>query len=186
MVVISRIFIGMVLVFINFNFDIGDMRIGIIPTFLGYYFMLKGLSEIMELSSHFSKIMPFVKGMIVYSVIMYVMDLLGFGTVVDLQYIYTPAGLIMFGVGILTILLSMFISYSIIMGIKDIEMDREKDLNSDRLYSAWKLLVVISVLVHFSMLLSITAVVIIGILVGFLVQIYYLYAFHKSKTLYYG
>ncbi|MCL2215674.1 MAG: hypothetical protein FWB91_01510 [Defluviitaleaceae bacterium] len=182
---ISKIFIGMILVFINFNLDIGYMRIGIIPSFLGYYFMLKGLAEIMELSSRFSKVIPYVKGMIVYSVIIYVMDLLGGATAIDLLYIYTPTGLLMLAIGIITIVLSLFISYNIIMGVKDIEITQEQDLNSDRLYLAWKLLVVFSVLTHIVILLYITAFAVVGILVSFLIQIYYLFAFYRTKTLYY-
>ena len=178
-----RIFIGMIWVFINFNLDIGDMRIGLIPNFVGYYFMLKGLSEIMEFSSRFSKIMPFVKGMIVYSVITYVIDL--FGGSLEIEYVNTPVGLLFISMGIISTLLSIFISYNIIMGIKDIEIIKQRDLNTNQLYSIWKLLVTFSIITHFFVFTH-AMLAIVSILVGFVIQIVYLFAFWKTKNLYYN
>jgi len=163
------------------------MRIGLIPSFVGYFFMLRGLSEIMELSERFVKIMPYVKGMIFYSIFLYVLDLLGGYTVIDLHHINTTVWWIVLFVFIMMtilILLSAFISYNIIMGIKDIEAAKEQNLSTGNLYYVWKLLVGFTLFTHLVMLLGMPSLAVIGVLISFLFQLCYLYAFYKTKNLY--
>lgn len=181
----SDIFAGMILVFLNINLDIGNMRVGLIPDFFGYYFMLKGLEEVAGYSERFGKIIPVVKGMVVYSVIVYAFALFGGATSVDLQYLYTPAGLGMLVMGIIATALSIFVSYNIVMGIKDIELAWGQDLDTVRLYSTWKVLVVFTGITHFTLILHIAPFAVVSMVVGFIVQIFYLVAFNRTRKLYY-
>ena len=171
----KSIFTGMLLVFLNFNLDIGAMRIGFIPTFLGYISMVRGLSELAGLSSQFSRVMPFSKGMIAYSAICYAMDLLGISSLLGVPVSFT--------LGLITTIVSLFISHGIILGIRDIETTRAQNLNSEQLYSTWKLLAVFSLITYMLFLVPVLAVV--SIIVSFIIGIYYLFVFNKTKNLFY-
>lgn len=175
-ITIKNIFVGMLLVFLNFNLDIGSIRIGLIPTFLGYIFMLRGLSELEGFSEHFRKVSLYVKGMAVYSGICYAMDLFGVSSLIG-----EP---ISFVLGLLSTAFSLFISYKIIMGVRDIEAARAQDLNSGQLYSTWKLLAAFSLITYG--LYLVPALMIVCIIISFVVGIYYLYVFNKTKNLFYA
>ena len=172
----NRIFFGLLLVFINFNLDIGASRIGLVPDFLGYIFMLRGTAELIQYSSRFEKTRPYITAMIGYTLILYVLDLFGFSR--------------MGGVGIIGVLLgfaslcaSLYISFNIVMGVKDIEIMRAQDLNGDKLLSIWKLQAVMLAAVHF--LIIIPPLAIICMLTGFLVTVYFLVVFYRTKGLFY-
>ena len=171
----KSIFIGMLLVFLNFNLDINAMRIGLIPTFLGYIFMLKGLSELTEYSGQFSRVMPHTKVMIAYSAICYALDLFGISSSLGAP--------VSFVLGLVSTIVSLFISYGIIMGIKDIETTRVQNLNSEQLYTTWKLLATFSLIVYLLYLIPTLAIV--CIIIGFIIGVYYLYIFSKTKNLFY-
>ncbi len=171
----KKIFIGMLLVFLNFDINIGSIKIGLIPSFLGYIYMFNGLSEIKYLSDKFLKTMPYVKVMAIYSVILYAMDLLSISHLIPQP--------ISFILGLASTVLSFFISYSIIMGIKDIEILKMQDLNSDKLYSTWKLLVIFTSMTFLSYVFP--ALALIFIMISFIIVIYYLYIFNITKNLFY-
>ena len=171
----KSIFTGMLLVFLNFNLDINAARIGLIPTFLGYIFIARGLSELAGFSSQFSKVMPYSKGMIAYSAVCYAMDLFGISSMLGES--------ISFALGLITTIVSLFISHGIILGIRDIETTRVQNLNSEQLYSTWKLLAVFSLISYMLFLIPVLAIV--GIIVSFIIGVYYLFVFSKTKNLFY-
>ena len=103
-----------------------------------------------------------------------------------LQYLLTAPGLLIFAIGIVTTVLSFFVSYNIIMGIKDIELLRGQGLETPRLYSTWKILLAFTIAVHFILLLQIEPLSIVGIIVGFAISVYYLVMFSRTKNLYYA
>jgi len=68
----------MLLVFLDFNINLGRSKIGLLPDFIGYIVMAGGLAELQSESESFAKVKGFAKGMAVYSGILYLLDLLGF------------------------------------------------------------------------------------------------------------
>ena len=165
----STIFIGMILVFIGFDIHIGNSTIGLIPDFLGFIFMLNGIREIAGLSNHFRKVVPFIIGMIAYSAVIYVTNLLG----VDFPLALT----ILLGIG--STFVPLVISYMIIMGVKDVEEHREQSLYSEDLHSAWVLLTLFSALSFVVFVVPVPGIIV--LLLGFIAAVYYLYRFHKTK-----
>ena len=172
----------MMLVFLNFDLNIGDSKIGLIPNFLGYWFILQGLEEVDELSNQFHKVKPLAKVMIVYSGINYAIDLFGIFPSIDLFDTVIADALLVVIFGVLSTILSLLISYSIIMGIKDVQDSKKQELNADNLYSTWKLMAVFSVLTF--VLLSIPTIAIVSIIISFVIAVYYLYTFNKTKVLF--
>jgi len=72
-----KIFIGLILVFLDFNFDINTTRIGLIPDFLGYISILQGIKEMKSKSPFFSKIFPITNFALFFSILIYFLDLIG-------------------------------------------------------------------------------------------------------------
>jgi hypothetical protein len=196
----NKIFIGMILVFLNFEVNIGAPTVhlpdgasifvvthsasvlGLIPDFLGYGVMASGLKEIRELSARFSKIIPLVKIMVVVSAIVWVMDLLGARQEVASFYNLALIDFLVIALSVILTAISLFISYNIVFGIKDIEISKTVSLNSDKLYLAWKLKVVCTVIMM--VFIFVPPIAIVTLIVGFGAKIYYLYIFYKSKQIF--
>ena len=172
----NRVFAGLLLVFINFNLDIGASRIGLVPDFLGYIFMLHGTAELVQYSVRFIKVKPYITAMIVYTLILYILDLFGLSRTDE-------TGIIGILLGFASLCASLYISFNIVMGIKDTEIMRAQNLNGDKLLSVWKLRAVMLIAVHF--LIIIPPLAIICILTGFLVTVYFLVVFYRTKGLFY-
>ncbi|MCL2201088.1 MAG: hypothetical protein FWB75_03910 [Oscillospiraceae bacterium] len=174
--------------FLNFTLDIGASRIGLIPDFLGYIFMLRGLAEITDLSTRFSKVVPAAKVMVAYSSVIWVLEFLGVLTNVELvggigagaALLSNPLLII---AGLISTVLSLYISYNIIMGIMDIERDRGQDLATAKLYSTWKAMLVL--ILATNLLIIIPMLAIVAVIASFVVAIVYLVAFNRTKNLFY-
>jgi hypothetical protein len=65
------------LIFLDFNLNLGNSQIGLIPDFAGYIVMINGLREMADESPLFMKVKPYATGMAVYTAAVYAMDLFG-------------------------------------------------------------------------------------------------------------
>lgn len=171
-----NIFIGMLLVFLDFNFDFDTSRIGLIPDFIGYIFIIKGLAEMTEKSSRFAKVRPHAIGMLIYTAILYVMDVFGASAALEVWAAFV--------VGLVSTIISLYISYNIVMGVGDMQRVQERQLNADGLYFMWKLLAVFSI--GSIITLWIPLLNIISIIVAIIITICFLVSFNKTKNLYYS
>lgn len=176
------ILIGMVLVFINFNIDIGEARIGLIPTFLGYILMHRGLWEILEHSEHFRRAMYFVRGMVAYSLVLYILDLAGGAQIHSILLVI---------LGFISAVAALYISYKIVLGVKAIEKAREVELNSEQLMAWWKMKVMFAAMAHIFGLLAYMnpispIMAIITLVLSMLAYVIFLIVFNRVKNLYYA
>ena len=170
-----KLFIGLLLAFLDFNLDLGVNRIGLIPDFLGYIIMLQGLKEMQGRSINFSKVIPITNLALILSIINYVLDFAGF-TLSNPNTIFTiSAGLVM-------TIISLYISYNIVQGVLDMQRNMSIDLNGNNLFFAWKLIAVLSILVY--PLFFIPGLNIISIILTFIFYIYFLYQFNVTKITY--
>jgi len=171
---LSKIFIGFILAFINFNINIGNSNIGLFPDFIGYILIIVGLEEMVHESTFFIKIKPFVTGMAVYSGFLYFIDLIGasvlFGAMTYLLAIISTA-------------ISLYITYNIVMGVIDMEGKYNTYLNGENLKSTWKLLAIFNVITFVFLLIPFFAII--SIVLSFIAAIYFLISFNNSKNLYY-
>jgi hypothetical protein len=171
----KKIFIGLILILLNFNLDFGDSRLGLIPSFIGYYYVKNGLVEIGEYSDKFTAVLPYTKFMVVYSSIAYFMDLFGISSQLDI--------LVSILLGVVSVTIFLLITYNIIMGVQEIEKKQEQELNSVSLLSLWKVIAVCSVLVY--VLYFLPMLMVICIAVAFVANIGFLFAFSKTNRLFY-
>ena len=72
-------FFGCLLIFLDFHLELNSVRIGLLPNFVGYYLLLRGMRELKEYSPHFSAPRGVVAALMVYSAILWGLDLLGLG-----------------------------------------------------------------------------------------------------------
>ena len=170
-----KVFIGMILVFIDFDLTLNNIVIGLIPDFIGYFMMIGGLNEIIDYSSDFRKVLPFVKLMAVFSTISYILGFFG---------IWRGGNdFLGFVIGLIITCISIYICYCIVMGIREIEEKRGQDLNSHNLYSAWKVGAILNVVTYALLIFPVLAFL--SILSSFIAYIFYLVEFNKTKNLFY-
>ena len=169
----KKIFLGFLFVFLDFNLNAGNSTIGLIPDFLGFIFLVKGLQELSHESKRFVRMRPYAIGMAVYSGILYVMDLLGMSAALGW------AGVIL---GIIATILILYISYNIIMGVKEIEANRNANLNGENLYSTWIPMAIMQVVTYVTIVAP--AISIICIIVSFVLAIVFLVQLNRTKNAY--
>jgi len=171
-----KIFVGTLFVFLNFHINLPSSTIGLIPSFIGYYLMLVGLAELTGFSRRFSKIRPVVMIALVYSAIIYVIDLVGASLIAS--QLQTAA------LAVVSTALSLFISYNIIMGIKDIEIASGHNLESGPLYAAWWLCAVFLIIGYAVFLVPLLAIFLLVIV--FILAMFFLFKFSKTAHLFYA
>ena len=172
----NKIFWGMIFMFFNFNIDLGATRIGLIPDFVGYMILLNGLNELSQLSNKFEQVKPYTVGMVIYTGVLYGMNLFGLST-----WTVGPMTIIL---GIISTIVYLYISYHIVMGVKDIEIENNKELNFASLYRTWKVAAIFSLITYLLFWGPILAVV--CAFVGFIATLCFIIVLNKSKNLYYS
>lgn len=170
----KNIFIGFVLIFLDFNLNLGNSKIGLLPDFMGYIVMINGLVEMSEKSPMFMDAKPYATGMAVFTAILYLFDVVGFSV---------SLGEVSYVLAITSTIVSLYISYKIVMGVIDMERIYNAQLNGDSLKSNWTILAVFNILAFVSLLISVLAVV--CIIVALIAAICFLVVFNNSKNLYY-
>lgn len=171
----SNIFIGMLFVFLDFNLNFNNHTLGLIPDFVGYYLMLKGLRELAGESEYFTKAQPFAKGMLVYTGILYVLDLLAVSAqLAVVAWLMAVAGLIV----------SLLISYWIVSGIREIQDRYGRNLEAEKLKTVWLYMAIIQGVCQVCAWIPVIGFV--GGVAGLIIGICYLVAFNKTKNLFYG
>lgn len=171
----KHIFIAYLLIFLDIDLNFGSVTIGLLPDFVGYIFMVKGLAQLAAESAYFEKVRTFAAGMAVYTGILYALDLLGIS--VELGWITVILGTI-------ALVISLYISYVIILGIEEIEQRRAADLYSRRLRSTWNVMAVTQILSYAALFAP--ALALICIIVSCICSIAYLVAFYQTKKAYEG
>ncbi|NLG36645.1 MAG: hypothetical protein GX549_01420 [Clostridiales bacterium] len=171
----NNIWIGFIFIFLDFNLDINASRIGLIPDFVGYILMLRGLAEMAQESPRFEQARPYAVGMTIYTAMLYALDLFGFS--------FAGGGYLAYLLGLASTAISLFISYLIVMGVRDIENQTGRSLRSEPLYSAWKVMAVLSAALYILILIPVLGIL--CLILGFIIYIFFLYSFNQSKNLYY-
>lgn len=171
----QNIFYGMLLVCLNFTFSIGSVKIGLLPDFVGYILMMKGIDEIVHESSQFVKIKPYIMTMVVYTCLLYIGDLFGLSIQIN--------GFIASVLGLIAVIIAFYISYTIISGIREIEKNDQCNLNGEILHTVWIVRVICSMVVYIAIVIPILILPV--LFIGLIVNIYFLVVFNRTKNLYY-
>lgn len=169
----QNIFLGMLFVFLDININLGDATIGLMPDFVGYILMIRGLEEMTLESPLFERARPWAVAMAVYTGVLYAMDFLALS--VQLQFLS-------WALGLAALVISLIISRWILLGIQETEAKRRFDLQAGQLETLWKPLAIVQLVSYvfawFPLIGGICA------LAALVMGICYLVAFNKAKNLY--
>lgn len=169
----KKIFIGLLFVLLDFNLTVGSSVIGLIPDFVGGIFMLKGADELADKSDCLAKAHPWMIGYIVYSGVLYALDLLGFSA--SLGWL----GVLLSVVGMV---LMLCITYRIVQGVCEMENRFGAKLNGAELKAIWTPLAIVEVVGYIGVIVPI--VLIICVAIAFILSIIFLVRFNTAKKLY--
>lgn len=174
------LFAGAFLIFLDFTINLGEsITIGLLPDFIGYIFLVRGLRELQKESKRFGMLTPFCSVMTVVSLIVWIFDLLGFNQ--------TLPELLVKIVGIICNAAPIIIFYFIIQGIKEMEWVHQMKFNADKLDRAWliNMLFTAATLVQGILggiaLAALTLPLVIGVLAS---GVYFLITLYQSKEMY--
>lgn len=170
----KNIFIGFILIFLDINLNINSSKIDLIPDFVGYIVMIRGMAEMVEESTFFMKVRPYVTAVAVYSGVLYLLDLVG---------TYKSLGVLTYILAIISTTALLYVSYNIVMGVLDMEGIYNIHLNGGSLKSIWTIYAVLNVLTFVLMLFPPAAIF--CIMITFIVAICFLIDFNNTKNLYY-
>lgn len=169
----QNIFWGMLFTFLEININLEKVTIGLLPDFVGFILMIKGLEELALESPLFEKARPWALGMAVYTGVLYAMNFLAMSVHFRfLSWVMHLAALVA----------NLIISRWILRGILEIEANRQLDLQGRQLEQLWKPMAIVRlVAAAFSWFplvgwICALAAVVMGLC--------YLVAFHKTKNLY--
>lgn len=132
----AKFFWGFFLIYLHFNLSFNGHTLNILPPFVGYWLLYQGLTELDGESGLFRNIRPFAVGMAVYTGVLWCGDLLGVEQVGDWK---TLLGVIL---SLLGTVVSLYVSWAIIQGVRDMENSRGVDLNGAGMQRAWWVLVI--------------------------------------------
>lgn len=171
----KNLFIGLLFVFLNFNLNLGGIQINLLPDFVGYLFMLKGIDELIKESEFFDKVRPWASIMACYTGIIFILNLLGISNQLHGFAII---------LGIINVSISLFILYQIVSGVFDIEQKYGIILEGSKLKSLWNVMTIFDVLISVLIFFNVFSVVL--SIIAIIIHIIFLMAFNNSKNLYYN
>lgn len=122
------LFAGMLFVLLDFNLNLGSAVVGVLPAFVGYLLLAKGLKQMQAVQPRFGKVRLWAQVAAVYTGILYVLDLTA--ALAGLQ-------LFSYALGLVALIASIGISYQIVEGILGIEAQKNCDLQGKKLKTMW-------------------------------------------------
>lgn len=169
----DNLFLGLLFVLLDFNINFDQCSIGLIPDWLGYWFLAKGLVELEGEWEGFRKGHPVALGMMVYSGILYVLDLFA---------VTAQLGFLSWVLGLISTIAFLYILRQIARGICYMEDTHLWDLQGQKLDSLWLALAVIHVTA--ALLAWFPVVGVVCALAALVISICYLVALNGTKKRY--
>ena len=176
-----KLFYGFLLMFLNFDLSVNGHSVDVLPDFIGYFLLIRGITEMEAESGLFQNARPFAVGMMVYTAILLVGDLLA----------VTGEGWLAELLSLIAMVAAIYIAWLLIRAVRETEETRGADLNSGRLFGCWKWLVAVQAaakllalminLANVSVLISLVAVLAAVMLV---LNVVYLIAWRKAVRAY--
>ncbi len=113
----KNILIGFFLIFLDFSFNFYGVKIGLLPNFIGYYFLGEGIKEFLNKSEHFKKVSKLIMPLLLFSLLLYCLDLFT---------ITAAMGYFSYLFAVISIGMAFYVSYHVICGIREMGMDTAK------------------------------------------------------------
>lgn len=170
----QSIFRGLLLVLLDFtvSFENGAV-LGLLPDFIGFFLIYRGLKQMVPESGHFAKARPWALGLGVYCGVLYAMDLLAVSAAIE---IYSWV------LGCLGTAAGLYVTYCISRGVQETEACNSFDLNGGKLFGVWVAVALSQILA--AVLVWVPVANIFATFSTLVTAIVYLTSFHQSRKLY--
>lgn len=168
----NHLFLGMLFVFLDFNLNFGRCTLGLLPDFVGYILLVKGLEELVPVCGKFAKAKPWALVMAVYTGGLYVLDL--FSVSLKLR-------ILSWALGLVSTAASLVISYWIVGGIQEMENTHSWNLQGQKLKLMWTYMAVIQGICYVCSWIPVVGII--GAFGAFIMGICFLMAFYRTKVL---
>lgn len=170
----SSIFWGFFLVFVNFNLTVNGHVLNLLPPFAGYLLVMRGCRELEGESGLFASIRPFALGMAVYTGILWLGDLLA---------VTGQGSWLTVLLGLLSLAVSLYVSWAVVQAIRDVEVRRSAELNSASLRTGWTVLAVAQAASWVLAILG-SLLALLGVIAGLVGIVWFLAALWRSRRNY--
>ena len=110
-----------------------NYSVGIVPDFVGFLLLWKGVTTLIPESKSFKKLVAPAIALLFVSVAMYVTDFFN---------VFSEDNMLMFAVDIVYTAAKLFFCYFVIRAIGDMEIKRNAEFYSSKLFTAWVLVFV--------------------------------------------
>lgn len=124
----SRLFWGLFFVTLDFDVTAGSLTIGLIPDFLGFWLLMKGMEDLADESKCFDRGRHWAFGMVLLGVVLYLKGFLNLSSNGKLGF--WVLGLVGFCVGLVVL-------HQVVAGIRQVEQHRGWDLQGEKLRTMW-------------------------------------------------
>lgn len=125
---------GFLLIFLNFNLNFNRFSINVLPDFVGYYLLLQGMAEMETENPRFAASRPFAKGMVIYTAILWIGNLLGIS-----------GGPLMMLLNLIALVVHFYIAWVLVCALREVEAAHQADLYGAVLAKRWKILLGLNV-----------------------------------------
>lgn len=169
----DKLFLGVLFTLLDFHLDVGSMRIGLLPDFLGYLFLQQGVDQLAGESACFQKARPWATGLMIYSLVLYLADLFSLSLRQEV---------LLWALGLLYTAAHLLVLHRIIGGIGDLEMKHGGHFGCDKLKSLWLYITVLNGIAYLSNWLPVVGVI--AMLAALIINICFTVAFYQTKEQY--
>lgn len=171
----KKIVLGLVFVLFNFNLNLGGSVINLIPSFLGYYFIMNACMNLSNQTSneHYLETRKLALLLFVINLFVFVLDLIGLGSV---NPIFSG------GIGILNQVLSLFMLYRLTQSITQTQQFNLSDTWVNQINSLFKWIVVLNIAGTLLLVVPIFALMVLVVAIVFHVM-YILRLHNLNQTL---
>lgn len=176
-----KLFYGFLLMFLSFDLSVNGHTLDVLPDFVGYFLLIRGMKEMEAESGLFQNARPFAVGMMVYTAVLWVGNLLA----------VTGEGWLTELLNLIAMIVELYIAWLLIRAVRETEEARGADLSSGRLFGCWKGLVAVQAaakllalminLANVSVLISLIAVLAV---IALVLNVLYLIAWWKATRAY--
>lgn len=129
-----NIFIGFILVLVDITIHIQGAPLEILPDFLGYIFIVRGLREMPEQNEWLKKARLVANIMKYMAVLLYSAEVLR---------IFAGRPVMIFGCGLVAVLASLYTAFYIVRGVIEIELADNIEMKCEGLLLSWKIMAVV-------------------------------------------
>ena len=166
----QKVFIGILLILLDFHLEFSTGHLGLIPDFIGYFVLLLGLRQLAEDGPSFKRAIPAAIGIGIYSFFLWVADLFGFAATQSPMVIFCE---------ILSVFLALYVTRLVVEGVGELASATGEDLHYKKLKIDWYVMAVFQTL-SFSWLFF-PALATVCVIISAVDTLLFLFALHKSR-----